>query len=296
MATPLPLRFAVHVAPPIPCVDFINKVDKGHTWSPISCTLVYSETEAVLVDTPITTNQTRDLIAWIETVAPNRTLSYIYITHGHADHFLGLTQLLQRWPGAVPLATEATIAHIEHQLDEKTFTNTWEAFFPGGQIFKPITKPKPLTGSNEFHLQSRWLFQAVEVGHSDTYDSTILWVPDLKLAVCGDVVYGDVHQMLLEANTKPKREEWIRAVEKVEALNPVYVVPGHRKAEESDGAWHLAYTKKYLLDWGRILRASPKDPEELYTEMIKLYPHRFNRMPVLWNAGGAFQVPERSRV
>lgn len=257
---------------------------------------MYSETEAVLIDTPITINQTKDLIAWIETVAPNRNLTYIYVTHGHADHFLGIGQLLQRFPKAVALATKATMAHIEQQLDEEFFTNTWEGFFPGGQIFKPITKPKPLPDSNEFLLQGRWLFQVIEVGHSDTYDSTILWVPDLKLAVCGDVVYGDVHQMLFEANTKSKREEWIHAVEQVEALNPVHVVAGHKRAEESDGAWHLAYTKQYLVDWGRLLQNSPKDPEELYGEMVKLYPNRFNLMPLLWSAGGAFQVSEQDRV
>ncbi|KAH6688463.1 beta-lactamase-like protein [Plectosphaerella plurivora] len=245
MATSPILRFAVHVAPPIPCVDIVNN------------------TEAVLIDTPITIDQTRGLITWIEMVAPNRNLSYIYITHGHADHFLGLTQLLQRFPRTIPLATTSTVAHIEHQIEEEIFANTWETFFPGGQTGKPITTPKPLPESNTFSLQGRWIFPAIEVGHSDTYDSTILWVADLQLAVCGDVVYGDVHQMLLEANTKSKREEWIRAIERVEALKPVYVVPGHKRAEEPDGVWHLASTKQYLLNRGRLLRKSPKDPEEL---------------------------------
>ncbi|KAL1880685.1 hypothetical protein Daus18300_001299 [Diaporthe australafricana] len=296
MTTASPLRFAVHVAAPIPCVDHVNGVKEGTTWSPISCTLVYSDKEAVLVDTPITINQTKELIEWIEKVAPNRKLSYIYITHGHADHFLGLSQLVQRFPDAVALATKGTMEHIEQQLSEDYFPNTWEAFFPGGQIYKPITKPKQLPDSNEFKLQGRWLFKAVEVGHSDTYDSTVLWVPDLRLAVCGDVVYGEVHQMLLEANTKVKREEWIRAVERVQALDPVHVVAGHKKAEEPDAAWHLANTKQYLLDWGNILRKSPKDPQELYEEMVKLYPQRFNRMPLMWGAGGAFQVPEQARI
>ncbi|KZL63297.1 metallo-beta-lactamase domain [Colletotrichum incanum] len=295
MTTHSPLRFAVYVAPPIPCVDFINNVKEGHTWSPISCTLVYSDTEAVLIDTPITIEQTKDLIRWIEKVAPNRKLSYIYITHGHADHFLGISQLVQRYPSAVPLATQATIKHIEQQSEEEYFNSTWEAFFPGGQIYKPITQPLPLPDSNEFKLQDRWLSKAIEVGHSDTHDSSVMWVPEIKLAVCGDAVYGEVHQMLLEANTKSKREEWIRAVEQVEALDPMYVVPGHKKAEEPDGVWHLANTKRYLLDWGNLLRSSLKEPRELYEAMIKLYPNRFNRMPVLWSAGAAFQVPEKAR-
>ncbi|KAJ0118487.1 Zn-dependent hydrolase [Diaporthe amygdali] len=296
MATDSALRFAVYVAPPIPCVDFMSENKEGNTWSPISCTLVYSDTEAVLVDTPITIIQTRELIEWIEKVAPSRKISYIYITHGHADHFLGLSQLIERFPEAVAVATKATIQHVEQQLAEDYFPRVWESFFPDGQIYKPITKPQPLPDSNEFRLQERWLFKAVEVGHSDTYDSTVLWVPDLRLAVCGDVIYGEVHQMLLEANTKSKREEWINAVERVQALDPVYVVPGHKKAEEPDAVWHLANTKKYLLDWGNLLRKSPKDPQELYAEMVKLYPHRFNRMPVLWSAGGAFQVPEQARI
>lgn len=49
-------------------------------WSPISCTLLYSSTEAVLVDTPITVSQTQNLIKWIEDIAPNRKLRYIYIS------------------------------------------------------------------------------------------------------------------------------------------------------------------------------------------------------------------------
>ena len=49
--------------------------------------------------------------------------------------------------------------------------------------------------------------QIVEVEHPDTYNLTTLWVPDLKLAVCGDVVYGDVHQILAEAKTLALQKE-----------------------------------------------------------------------------------------
>ena len=41
---------------------------------------------------------------WIET--KGRRLSRIYITHGHGDHRLGLARLIQRFPGAIGLATE----------------------------------------------------------------------------------------------------------------------------------------------------------------------------------------------
>ncbi|KAF9873739.1 metallo-beta-lactamase domain-containing protein [Colletotrichum karsti] len=259
------LRSAVYVAPPIPAK--VPGKDFTTMWSPISCTLIYSATEAVLVDTPITIKQTEDLIAWIEKIAPNRKLSYIYVTHGHLDHFGGIPLLLKRFPEAVPLGTPGTIKHMEQQIEETYFNAAWEARFPG-QIYKPFVLAQPLT-NHVFKLQDRWELHAIECGHSDTYDSTVLWVPALRLAVCGDVVYGQVHQMLMEANTKAKREEWIRAVETIEALDPVYVVPGHRQAEEIDGVWHLAATKKYIRDFGEIVEKGPKNAREVFAEVMK---------------------------
>ncbi|KAH6871565.1 beta-lactamase-like protein [Thelonectria olida] len=290
------LRSAVYIAPPIPVIRPPPATTNG-PWSPISCTLIYSANEAVLVDTPITIKQTEDLIEWIKRIAPNRKLSFIYITHGHGDHFFGLPLLLERFVGAVPIATRGTVEHMEQQVAEPYFSQTWEYRFPG-QIARPFKLAQPLPDGSDltFKLENRWVFQAIECGHSDTHDSTILWVPDLKLAVCGDVVYGQVHQMLFEANTKAKREEWIRAVEKVEALNPSYVVPGHRQAEEIDGVWHLAATKRYLEDFGRVLEGDPKDEAEIIAKMTELYPDRYNPNALALSATGVFIVPKETRI
>jgi hypothetical protein len=43
---------------------------------------------------------------------------------------------------------------------------------------------------------------------ADTYDSTILWIPDLLVAVCGGVVYRNVHRMLAEMNTNGEKR-WL---------------------------------------------------------------------------------------
>jgi hypothetical protein len=159
--------------------------------------------------------------------------------------FFGLPVLVERFPEARPVATAATLQHTKQQTEGPNFQAQWETRFPE-QIKQPFVMAEALPSDSGFVLDDGHQFQAVEVGHSDTHDYTVLWVPEFCLAACGDVVYGQVHQMLFEANTTAKREDWIRAVEKVEALEPLYVVPGHCLQGEMHGKWHLENTKRYI--------------------------------------------------
>src|SRR5277367_1473691 len=50
-----------------------------------TATLIYGEKDAVLIDTFMTIEQSRSLIESI--AATKKNLRFIYITHGHEDHF-----------------------------------------------------------------------------------------------------------------------------------------------------------------------------------------------------------------
>lgn len=104
------LRADFYVALPIPWKK--PNGSAGGLWSPISCTLIHSDKEAVLVDTLITISQAKDLGDWIEKVIPKKKLTTIYITHGHGDHFFGIPQLLKRFPGARAVETATTVKHM----------------------------------------------------------------------------------------------------------------------------------------------------------------------------------------
>ena len=275
----------MYVAPPIPFKAKRPSPD-GDLWSPIPSTLIYGDAEAVLVDTPITIAQTNALADWIETIIPGRHLSTVYVTHGHGDHWLGLPTLRKRWPGLSAVATKGTIEHMKHDASPSLQQSRWEKLFPN-QMDHKVMAAQPLPASGKFSLEGHTL-QAIEVGHSDTYDSTVLWVRDLKLVVCGDVVYGDVHQMLVEANTPALQLEWIAAIEKIEALGPSHVVPGHKKSGELDGVFHLAASKKYIRDFMRISKSS-SSADELYGRMLEIYPSRYNPAVLRWGADTAFR-------
>ena len=70
----------------------------NRTFSPTTSTLIFGARDAVRVDAlPIRedVDALGDMIA-----STGRTLSTIFITHGHGDHFLGSDRLIARFPGA----------------------------------------------------------------------------------------------------------------------------------------------------------------------------------------------------
>ena len=275
-----PLKADVYVSPGTQAQPIRGE---GHPfdWSPIASTLIRGQNSALLVDTAITVKQNNDLADWIESLLKPRKLelAIIYITHGHADHFLGLSILHSRFPGVKVVATKGTVEHMKQQIEPAFFRSFWQKFFPN-QLPEPVMNAEVLPENNQFELEGH-ILQAVDVGHTDTTDTTVLWVPDLKLAVCGDVVYGDVHQYLVEANTRKKRMEWIAALEKVKALGPETVVAGHKRPGGLDGVYNLDASIEYIRDFQGLIDEGVNDAKVLYEKMMEKYGGRVNSHALL---------------
>jgi len=246
--------------------------------SPITSTLIAGATDAVLVDPPLTIEQTRRVGDWVE--QSGKRLKYIYATHVHGDHWFGAPQIVRRFPGAVVYATPGTIALMPKQVTEMRQT-LWDKAFPGLIGETPLlARPVPPEG---FELEGHRLVP-VEVGHTDTDETTVLHVPDLGLVVAGDAVYNGVHQFLVESGDGGI-DAWLRALDKIEALRPRFVVAGHKNKALPDDPKCIEETRRYLLDAKRLLVEKPA-PEAYYKAMLALHPERLNRGP-LWYSGVA---------
>ncbi|MGW3961501.1 MBL fold metallo-hydrolase [Amycolatopsis sp. NPDC005003] len=262
------LGYRTFIADPIP-LDVSEPVPNGdrRMFSPLSVTLVHGERDAVLVDPPLTRGQAEDVASWVR--ASGKNVTHIFATHGHGDHWFTAGLLADRF-GAEVVASAGTIEQMRHNVAIRE--GFWDRFFPGQIPDTPVTATVP--EGNRFALEAHEL-RIIEVGHSDTDETSVLHVPDLALVVAGDVIYNGVHQYLVEAKDGGL-EAWRAAIKAVEDLRPRSIVAGHKNKElDDDAARTITQTRAYL-DAVSELLPRHETPLGFFDAMVERFPGLLN--------------------
>ena len=275
----LPLKWELLIKKRPSLTQGIPPGKESLAWVANTVTLIYGERDAILVDTFLTEEHSRELADWV--VAAGKNLTTIYVTHAHGDHFFGLGILQDRFPQARAVATPDVVKGMYRQVSPDYVTSFWRRRLPG-QIPERLTVAEELK-NNEIDLEGRKLV-AVSIGHTDTADTTCLHVPSIGLVVAGDAVYNGIHPYLAETD-KRTRLEWIAALNKIESLNPGAVIAGHRVPDGNDEPKHIKQTRQYIRDFIR-LDEQTATARELYDKMLELYPDHVNPGS-LWGAANA---------
>jgi glyoxylase-like metal-dependent hydrolase (beta-lactamase superfamily II) len=265
------LTYDVFVNDPPP-QDGVLPNGEPKRFSPEASTLIYGSEDAVLTDPPMTMDQARVLGDWV--AAKDRNVTDIFITHGHGDHWFAAGPLAERF-GARVVATAGTITQMHTNVATRPLL--WDKVYTG-------IPPTPVTAvtvpDNRFTLEGHEL-AIVEVGSTDSDDTTVLHVPELDLVVAGDVIYNGVHMYLAQAAIVGGFGPWRDAIGKVEALKPRHIVCGHQNKQlDDDAARTIAETRQYLDDADELLRTED-NAVDFFNAKIARYPDHLGRT-ILW--------------
>ena len=256
-------------------------------WSPMSATLIYGQEEAVLVDTLVTFDQVDGLADWINGFG--KRLVGVYITHGHSDHWIGLSRLRERFGDVPGWARPKVFERAVFEATNPGLSDYWQGVFPGEIPEKPETPDRLETASIELE---GWEIRVIDIGQGDTEHSTIVHVPSIRAVVGGDVVYNGVHMMTAETDAQ-SRQDWIDNLNQIAALDPKIVVSGHHRVGVPNDPRSIGESQQYLRDFSRVVETE-EAVEDIVKAMLGLHPDRDNPRVVWHSAREAVKKREQA--
>jgi glyoxylase-like metal-dependent hydrolase (beta-lactamase superfamily II) len=277
MSTTASLAYDVFVNDPPPQDNGLLPNGEPKGGSPVASTLIYGNEDAVLTDPAFTTDQAEALGDWV--AEKGRNVTDIFVTHGHGDHWFAAGLLAERF-GARVVATAGSIAQMDVSIALRPLL--WDVVYPGIPPAPVTAVPVP---GNRLTLEGHELVM-VEVGHSDTDDTSVLHVRDLELVVAGDVIYNGAHLYLGESILVDGLRPWREAIDKVEALGSRHIVCGHQnRLLDDDAERTIAETRRYLDDADELLQTETT-AVDFFNAMVERYPNHLART-VLWAGASA---------
>lgn len=237
-----------------------------HNGFGVSSTIIYGPTQALLVDSQFSLSNAHRLVA--EILELDRDLTQIFISHVHPDHYLGLEVVKAAFPGARVIAYRDAADQINSAFEFKI--DHWRTEILGKNGATTVTKVERIEDA-QLSIDGE-VIEIIGLLRGDSADQTALWIPSTKTLVAADTVFSDAHLWVADARTPQDRQEWLDNLDRLESLKPETIIPGHAPADRPYDPDGIGFTRRYLNDFIRELKAS-SDSADLIARMDARYPN-----------------------
>ena len=230
----------------------------------VNSVMVEGTHEVMLVDAQLSRTAAEKVLRQIQ--ATQKPLAVIYITHEHADHFLGLEVFKAAYPNVRILANSNVISRINQVYQDKI--DKWKGILGAGAASHTVDISPYDDDTILFEGAKIEIFKHVR---GDTAENTMLWLPTQKTLIAGDVLFNDMHVYTAETDASA-RKQWLATLQRIRALDPAAVIPGHSKVGAPiDATSAVSFTERYLLTFDEEL-AKAKEPDDLIKAMRARFP------------------------
>ena len=225
--------------------------------------LVTGETEALVVDAGFTRADGHRIVA--EVLDSGKRLTTVVVTAGDPDFYFGAEVIADAFPEAVFLAPADVIEHIHHSYEGKL--QAWAHLGPNlpTRLVEPRTLTAPSLAVDDATIEVRRASD--QLGDRAWY----LFEPDSRSLLGGVLLFEGLHVWTADSATPELRTEWIRVLGDLEALDPSFVVAGHRVAGAPTGHTTITHTRDYLELFEKTV-ASSADAAEAEASLLAAYP------------------------
>ncbi len=208
--------------------------------------LIETANAVVAVDSLLTETDSKALRAAVE--ALHKPLLAVLVTHGHPDHYNGVTNLVG--VDRVPVVATAGVDRVIRENDaakERQWRPVFGDEWPKRRIF-----PNRIARDGEAIVFDDLSFTVHDLGPGESHSDSI-WIADdpTRPASIGDVVINHMHACTADGHTA----EWLENLRRVRALvaGACELHPGHGEPGSTD-----------LLDWqAKYLRALRREVASL---------------------------------
>ena len=231
--------------------------DGGWGWS--NAGLIAGDQSAILVDTLFDRPLTEDMLSAMRRNVPQaKQIDRVVNSHSNGDHCNGNCCL----PDAKVIASAATAEGMKHEnpATMRAFTEQSKSGALGdlGDFFLrcfgdfdfdscELRLPdETFTGKLALPLDDKSV-ELIEVGPAHTEGDTLVWVESQATVFTGDILFIEGHPIMWAGPVG----NWIAACERILALQPKVVVPGHGPLTDSRGVIAVRDYLVYIRDEAR---------------------------------------------
>jgi glyoxylase-like metal-dependent hydrolase (beta-lactamase superfamily II) len=218
----------------------------------------------VVVDATLTVSDAKALRSRVDAIG--KPLRAVLITHGHPDHYNGLTDLLAGTSG-VPVIATAAVAHVIRQYDaakEAQWKPVFKEEWPARRTFptRVMRDGESLDvdgvrfvvrdlGPGESHADSYWLVRGAH-----------------PVAFIGDVVIHGLHAYMTDGHSSAWLRNLTRVRRELRRAGVHTVYPGHGASGDlSMLDWQRAYLERYRATVADLARGRARLTDEEKTQL-----------------------------
>jgi len=205
--------------------------------------MVVTDEGVVIVDTTESTDAAKEILSKFRQIT-DKPVRYLIYTHGHGDHTQGSSVFYQ--PGVDVIAAKEFVDFVQFEtgligpyLRMARNTQSGKAAPDYARVKMPVKTvlrqevgtPEIVMPTITFEGHYEFTLGGVEFqlfqGPGETPDALFIWLPQKQVLICGDNYYTSFPNLSSPMLGPRPIKGWYESLEKMIALKPQYLVPGH---------------------------------------------------------------------